>query len=111
MDETQAFIREGREIECRVKCLFVPVRVLRLIAILHDEATHDCPLDYASLAHLAPIVPTLKGRRLVGSRLAWHQKYEYLSPLPFGCEMSPASFLALLCLMKTLAFARQGQSH
>lgn len=64
------------ERECRVKCLFVPVRVevLRLIAIVHDEATHDCPLDYASLAHLAPIVPTLKGRRLVGSRLAWHQK-------------------------------------
>ena len=47
----------------------------RLIAILHDEVRHDCPLDYASLAHLGPIVPTLKGRRIVGSGLAWHQKY------------------------------------
>lgn len=39
------------------------------------KVSHDCPLDYASLAHLGPIVPTLKGRRIVGSWLAWHQKY------------------------------------
>lgn len=36
----------------------------RLIAILHDEVTHDCPLNYASQAHLGPIVPTLKGRKI-----------------------------------------------
>lgn len=45
----------------------IDVFACRLIAILHDGVTHDCPLDYASLTHLGPIVPTLKGRRIVGS--------------------------------------------